>query len=84
MALSDQIEKLKEEIDALKDRLSKVEEETKEEREIKQVVFDKEGSEIKVRRKVLVKTVRGLEEKWEEVTSVYKPETIGEVMQNGA
>ncbi len=82
MDLADQIEKLQKEIDALKDRLSKVEKETKEEREVKQVVFDKEGSVIKVRRKVLVKTARGLEEKWEEVTSTYKPEIIGEVMQN--
>ncbi len=70
MALADEVADLKKRLDDLEAKNRVV-------REVRQVVFDREGTEVKVRARVLLKTATGVEEKWEEVTGKFtKPEEV--------
>jgi hypothetical protein len=84
MALSDQVQELITRVGIVEKDVSDLKTQTKIEREIKQVVFEKEGDITKVRRLVVIKKPTGIEEVWEDATAIFTKETAEEVLKNGA
>ena len=82
MALSDDLAQLELRVAALEAKLPPLEDALKVEKTVMQVVVEREGKDVKVRQKVLLKTATEQKEIWEDITETVKPE-VKEVI-NGA
>lgn len=77
------VDQLMARVTALESEFTAVKQKTDVVREVKQVVFDREGSEVKVRAKVIFKSATAEREEWEDVTAKFIKAKREEIL-NGA